>query len=64
MTNRTTPTHAYIVFADGDLDQVCETYEDSRREQRDLREMGCTVTIHRVLWADQNAAITVLGSHA
>jgi len=59
-----TPTHAYLIIADGDLDQVCETREDARREANDLRMMGCDIVVHKCLWDDQNAVITLNGSHA
>ena len=57
-------THAYIVIADDKFVRVCTTSTDAGRERRDLMDMGCVVTIRRVSWADHDAAITVLGSHA
>jgi len=31
----------YVIFVDGDLDQICETKADALREKRDLIQMDC-----------------------
>ncbi|RFC67792.1 hypothetical protein [Mesorhizobium denitrificans] len=36
---RTEPT-LYVIFADGDPDQICETATIAKREAADLRKMG------------------------
>ena len=36
---------AYIIIADNEIDQICETVEDTLREQIDLIKMGCEVLI-------------------
>ena len=54
---RTTPTTAYILIADGTLDQVCETNADARRERKDLQGMGCQVSVIMAPWSKQDKAI-------
>lgn len=39
-------TMIYVLIADGEVDQVCETKRDKDREVRDLRKMGCHVIAH------------------
>lgn len=35
----------YAVFTQDGLDQICDTYEDAKREAKDLRAMGCDTMI-------------------
>lgn len=51
------PTTAHIIIADGEVDQVCETAAQARKERRDLEGMGCTVKVKTCPWEDQNAVI-------
>jgi len=48
---------AYILIADGDVDQVCETASDAARERRNLIALGCTVKIRRCAWINQDTII-------
>ena len=43
----------YVILADGEFDQVCETIADARRERKDLKKIGCTVRV--VTCADWSA---------
>lgn len=45
---------AYILYADGYLDQVCDTHEQAQKEKRDLVAMGCSVKILVVPWDKQD----------
>lgn len=46
----------YMIIADGELDQVCETEATMKREKRDLQKMGCVVTVKRfATWEELNA---------
>lgn len=46
----------YCVIADGTFDQVCETKALAKKEERDLRRMGCEVKIKPVAdWQEANA---------
>jgi hypothetical protein len=38
----------YVIIADNEFDQICETEKDAIREKRDLKRMGCEVTIKKV----------------
>lgn len=35
----------FVIIADDEVDQECETIELAKREKRDLVAMGCTVKI-------------------
>lgn len=48
---------AYIIIADEEVDQVCETKVDAMRERKDLKAMGCSVSLLTVDWAAQDRAI-------
>lgn len=37
----------YMMIADGELDQVCETEATMRKEKRDLEKLGCAVVVKR-----------------
>lgn len=49
----------YILFADGEFDQVCEDRETARAERRDLRDMGCTVKMITCVASEQDELIAV-----
>ena len=51
---------AYIIYADGSLDQVCETLADANREKRDLKDMGCKVGMYTCAWEKQDSMIDKL----
>jgi len=51
---------AYIIYADGSLDQVCETLADANREKRNLKDMGCKVRMYACAWEDQDSTIDKL----
>lgn len=51
------PATAYIIVADNEVDQVCETKADAQREARDLRDMGCKVRIVECPWDQQDQVI-------
>lgn len=38
----------YVIIADGEFDQVCETKAQAAKEKRDLTAMGCTVRVKLV----------------
>lgn len=48
---------AYLIIADGMLDQLCETKADADREKRYLKSMGCRVRITACPWADQDEEV-------
>ncbi len=54
------PTTAYIIFADGSLDQICETKADANREKRDLKDMGCKVRMYTCAWEDQDEEVALI----
>ena len=59
------PTTAYLIIADGSLDQICETKADADREKRDLKAMGCNVRVYSCAWDEQDVVIDrVLGGSA
>lgn len=35
----------FVIIADGECDQIVETTRDKQREMRDLRKMGCDVSV-------------------
>ena len=37
----------YMVFNDGECDQIVETEAQAKREKRDLEKMGCYVTLKK-----------------
>jgi len=46
----------YVIIADGELDQVCETLLVAQREIHDLRVMGCKVQVKQfATWNEVNA---------
>ena len=48
------PITAYLIIADGSLDQICETKADAAREARDLKAMGCRVRVTTCPWDEQD----------
>ena len=38
----------FVIFCDGDFDQICETKATAEKEKRDLVKMGFTVKIKEV----------------
>ena len=54
------PKIAYLIIADGTLDQICETKADANREKRDLKAMGCRVRIKACPWADQDDEVALI----
>lgn len=51
------PTTAYIVTADGSLDQICETKDQANMVKKSLMQMGCRVKVLTCPWKDQDKAI-------
>ena len=46
----------WVILADGEVDQVVESTKAKQREMRDLRKMGCNVSVKRFAnWADAEA---------
>ena len=39
--------HAWVIVADGEIDQIVGSEREAKREARDLREMGCTVKVRQ-----------------
>lgn len=37
---------AYVIIADDEVDQICDSAKEANREIRDLRAMGCKVRKH------------------
>ena len=46
----------FVILADGEIDQIVEGTAAKSREVRDLRAMGCDVSVKQFSsWADANA---------
>ena len=54
------PDTAYIIVADFEIDQICETRTDARREAKDLRDMGHVVRVITCEWDMQSDAIAMI----
>lgn len=57
-----TPETAFIILADGEVDQVCENRQTANKEKRDLIAMGCQVKIITCPWSEQGELLDVLES--
>lgn len=56
----TMPEFAYIIIADGVVDQVCETEEEAFEVTAKLRRMEYNTRIKTVAWEEQDAVIASL----
>ena len=36
---------AWMLIADGEIDQICDSEAEAKREAKDLRDLGCEVKI-------------------
>lgn len=55
------PKTAYIITADGEFDQVCESIEAAKRELKWLRDRGMKARLIKCPWAEQDEIINNLG---
>lgn len=47
---------AFVVIADGEIDQICGTLREARREAADLRAMGCVTRVKQfATWQEAHA---------
>lgn len=54
----------FMVIADGECDQICETRTDANREKNDLTRMGCEAKVRRFpSWRAAEAYETKLRGH-
>ncbi len=48
----------WVIVADGEIDQICETAASAAKEKRDLVRMGCTVRVKACKdWHEANAFV-------
>ena len=52
-----TPVTAYIIVADGEVDQIASSKEVAMQERLDLKAMGCRVFVVACPWADQDRTV-------
>ena len=59
-TERKKPMLAYILIADGEFDQVCESLVESNKQTDGLKALGCRVKVKVCPWAEQDSIIDKL----